>query len=481
MDVRRLFSIISPVAWFLLFLVGIDIVISLPYLRAPLAGDPDGYGRVIQSWFPLIRGKFWAIDYNSWPALYFFIMRLGLLVIPDFFHTPQVLTFLVSIAGIPLYYRFARSVLSRNEALWSAAFYTLIPIRYILSTTPLAEGLALPLLLLPLIMVVQKRLSLPWFIAGILGLAVASGIRCEAWYLLPIIWYTAIRQFRSSTMRFAAIAGSLVVPLWWTASAVIATHSLNTYVTERLFAFTGSLPTLYHNPFTTGQTVFGSLLTLIPFPLMALAILGTYGLADKRGSRSQTGATRMLIFLPWYFTGILFLQFFIGSMEWVTLRFFLYPTLLMIPLGVHGATLLLKKFPMLTMALLCFMIATVPSYVSFHHRYFTQDVLLGSARPDKLAAVDEVVRYIDRIPKRRFDYVIADKGNYDFATMISYFTKQDAINHVVTDLSAVRAHPESYATTLVVEKRTPEHMALPETILENDYFAVIENPEGNPL
>lgn len=455
-----------PTGGYLLIFIGINIALSLPYLQSPLVADPDAYGRVLQAWLPMQSGHFWDIRLDSqWLPLHGLILRMGWLVWKDFFHTPQYLTFLISLSGIPLFFIYCRKALTRGESLIATFLYTVFPLRYILSTQPLTESMLLPFILLPLIAIVDRGRK--WIIGGLCGLAVAGGIRYDAWYLLPFIWIDVVNRIHNPYLRFGGVAASLLTPAIWILSSYLSTHQWLMFLSQRINVAGPTMQTFIYRPIASAVAVGISLLRVIPLPLIILIIIGLIHLLTKKEKDSRI-THYMFALIPLYFLAFFYAMVFSGTMEWITSRFFLLIAVLFIPSVIVGAREAYRISKTSLLLLLISFTFTIPSYVTAQRTLHTYFALLGDAPQEKYAAAQEIIRYINANTTYRFRYVVPEDKNPDFVTMVSYFTKTDMFITAYTPPEVTGG-----TTYFVIEKDDQtSNPAQPNSVIDNEFFSV---------
>lgn len=443
------------------------VLLSYPYLTSQLVADPDAYGRVLQAWLPMQSGHFWDIQPDGqWLPAHGLILRMGWLVWPDFFNAPRYLTFLISLAGIPLFYLFCRRLLTEWNALIATFLFTILPLRYILSTQPLTEGALLPFLLLPLIAIADNK-NMKWLGWGIAGLSVGMGIRYEAWLLLPFMWFIIVSRVSNPLARITALLSTIIVPVTW----ILATHHYTGrwifFLYDRINLAGPSMQYLVHNPYTSFHAILTALLAIIPGPLFILIFIGTYIMLHNSNPKGYT-ATKIVVLLPWYHIMILYLLIFFGAMEWITPRFFLFISVLFLPPLVSGFKFLYSLSRIFFWAILLILILTLPSYVSRQQASLTYGALLGITPQKKYSAAWEVIRFINNNKSYRFRYVTPADGSADFLTMISYYAKSDLF---------ITAYLPPEKTTdmvhLIVEKDIQKYISTSSgAVINNEYFSI---------
>lgn len=440
----------------------ISLLLSLPYLVQPLIADPDAYGRVLQAWIPLQKGDFWQANLNGeWLPVHAYVLRMGLFMWPDFYRSPQWLTFIISLAGIPLFYRYCREILNWRDSLIAAFVFTVLPLRYIISTQPLTEGMLIPFLLPALTLIASKR-SIRWPGWTLLSLTIAMGIRYEAWYLLPFIWIAIITRIHHPAQRAAAILASVVVPAAWIMATYTATHEWLFFISRRINLAGPSMQPLIFHPYQAIHAMLTTLFTIIPLPFFILIIVGTFSLIrNKIGERQIVAAA-----LPWYYLAILYTLIFFGAMEWIAPRFFLLTVILFIPALIIGLKSLYQISRVAYLVILASFMLTLPSYAANQHTSLTSYALLGNAPQKKYHDAREVIDFVNANTSYRFRYILSGNGA-DFVTMISYFTQSDMF------ITAYTPYQTDNPTHVIMEKDPAENIKPPEhAIIDNEYFSI---------
>lgn len=451
----------KPARYILTLYMLASFLLSLPYLSQPLIGDPDAYGRVLQAWIPLQKGDFWQTSFASeWLPFHGYILRMGLILWPDFFYTPQWVTFIISLPGIPLFYLYCRGILSQNHSLIAAFLFTVFPLRYIISTQPLTEGMLIPLLL-PAITALTTRRLRHWLSGGIIGLSLAMGIRYEAWYLLPFLWITILTRVRRPMLKAAAILTSIVVPAFWIITTGFATNEWLSFLFRRAHLAGPAMQPLVYQPYPAFHAVASALLSVVPAPILVLAIAGTFVmLRGKRGERCTAAM------LPWFYLAVLYGLVLFGAMEWITQRFFLLAAILLIPPLIYGATSLYRLNRIIFWILIAVLMPMIPSYTAGQHDKLTFRALLGNTPQEKYQAAQEVIGYVNMHKEHRFRYILPG-NNADFVTMISYFTQSDMF------MTAYAPDLINNPTHIILEKKPGENTTPPKlTVMDNEYFSV---------
>lgn len=465
---KRLHSYHIPFSWIIggviLICIGIAALFGYPYLTQRLVADPDAYGRVLLAWLPLEENNFWAIKFDSdWLPLHSLLLRMGFVVWPSFYFTPQVLTFLLGLGSIPLFYLYSRGTLMASHALIATLLFAILPMRVILSSQPLTEGMLLPFILLAAISLTQQ--SPLWIITGIIGFSVASGIRYEAWYLLPFLWYHITNHINHWWARVIALISTCTIPALWIIGTRIHNGTWFSFLSNRVGVAGQSMEPYIYNIHTSLHLITTNLMYIIPLPILIFAFVGTIIYQQKtKLVQFQT----IITILPWYYLFILWLQIIMGTMEWLVPRFYFLVVIFFIPLIVRGATHAYRTKKILFWTLIIGTLMITPHYITYQQYALTYKALLGDSLFKKYAAAWEVINFINNRNPHAFTYAEPQENNYDFVTMISYFTKTNMFANVLPFGSSSSPTP-----FIIVEKEGIENSSWPlPTAVDNAFFSI---------
>jgi hypothetical protein len=454
---------ISPrgIALILAILMAIGVMVSYPLIAVPMIADPDAYGKSLEAWFAVSSGDFFQRQFSDqWLPFATYFHRASILLWSDLYTSPRYLTMAISLISIPLFYLYSRGALSQKQSLIATTIYTMLPIRIVLSTQPLTEPL-IPLFLLPLF-IGLSRPSSAWLVAGLTGFCIALGIRYEVWFFLPVVWI--LSRYKRRTLRFMIFFISLIVPVWWTLLRLIETGKLIPFLTERAGVTPPSMHALTENIFVAAGASLSAFFEILPVPVFLLACAGGFTMLQQ-GNKKIALFRSIIFLLPWYTLLCLIILIYSGIMEWIAPRFFFLTAIFCIPAVVVGADLLYKKSKFAAACLAVFIGVALPSYIARQHESLTYRALLGNAPKEKIVAANEVIRFINDHPQYTYEYRVTS-DNYDFVTMISYFTKSDMY---------MRTNRDSENTPRqlrIVEQEEGSEIRHPGAVLENKYFAI---------
>lgn len=459
------------IGWGLLIIIGIAALFGYPYLTQKLVADPDAYGRVLLAWLPLENNNFWAIRFDDdWPPFHSLLLRVGFMIWPSFYFTPQILTFFMGLGSIPLFYLYSRGSLTVSQALIATMLFALIPIRVIINSQPLTEGMILPFILLTAIAITRKHPL--WITAGIIGFSIAAGIRYEAWYMLPFLLYYVSTRVHPPVLKIIALISACITPVFWIMATRLHTGIWFSFLSGRAGIAGESMKPFIYNIHTSLHLVTTNLLLILPLPIFIFALVGSA--TDK--SKTEKGWHQIIMtILPWYYLFILWLQVVMGTMEWVVSRFYFLIVIFFIPLIVRGAAYIFRTKKILFWLLIAGILIRLPQYITYQQHALTYKALLGTTPFKKYTAAWEIIHFANNHDPRAFTYIEPPENNYDFVTMISYFTKTSMFNSVHTEDS-----PPVTTPYIIVEKEEtkPSPWQFPIAI-DNEYFTVHTTTERN--
>lgn len=171
------------------FTIILIIALLLRFLAFPftnVTNEGDSVARIFLSWLWLDHPTF--LNYGAWPPLHFYFIATSLYVWFDPLRSPSVFHMLISIASAILVWALARREWGESGALFVGAAFLFYPLSWQLGFMPTSEILFAFFIALAMYFLSRAREGsiLHATLAG-LTMAVAAGVRLEAWALMPYL------------------------------------------------------------------------------------------------------------------------------------------------------------------------------------------------------------------------------------------------------------------------------------------------------
>ncbi len=477
----------APTHLYLIIILVINTAISLPYLTSPMIGEADAYGRSLIAWRQWMTGNALGLTFDDWPPLHALFLQLSFLTYPNLYLSPRVLTFLISSFGIPFYFIYIRSYFHRNISLVSTLLFTIFPLRLILGTQTLSEGIFLPFFLLTLAALSRHKLT-RWFLAlALVSSNIASGLRYEGWFLLPYIWLHIGTKIHSAKARAVAFGLSLMTPVWMTINSYTCTGDALAYFHHKVAIANQCSHPEYFNLFLSLKITSAALITPIPIPFLILCSIGLYGILVPMRHAPPYIHNRfksslflsMCISLPIYYICLILFQVYTGTMEWIPQRYFIVSAALLIPFFLVGIIHTIAKNRALGILLCLFFLALAPKYASAEHASLTYKAFDNQSIYSHITTLQDfrlLISHLTSKPHTQVQYMQSayiHEETYSIAT--AYFLGQPQIlDHRSVEDGHSTPYIEKATQTLIVEKPVPDQLiGLGKTSYENAHFTVI--------
>jgi len=455
-----------------------------------MVAESDAYVRALKAWEPWIRGDFWHLDFtDSWLPLHALILRVSLIFSTDPHDAPRILTFIVSSLGIPIFYAYVRSYFVRSYALLSTLLFTLFPLRLVLGTQTMSEGVFLPLFLLVVTAINNVRLNPQALSAALLGLSLITGIRYEGWFLLPYIWLNIWMRLGPLFLRVTAILLTTITPLWYLLNEQRYSGDILTPLYHKItIAHMGSHPE-YFDLFLSLQAVASAFMKTVPLPYLALAAIGFFTLYTQTAKpppystpkKEPLLLTHARLLLPLFFLTTLLVQVYLGTMEWIPARYFLITATLLIGYLPAGMVQIYKVSRAAGVTLILAMLLLLPSYMTHQYAALTSGLFHRTANTAVLTDFMHLTQYLTEQPRSSYRYIRSEYlHDESYVIALSYFlTDPEIIKNALLTPSQASALPTS-PPVLIVEKPIPDILLTDSAIhYENEFFAVITHRPPN--
>lgn len=467
---------------FIGILVLLNWLLSARLLRAPMIAEADAYVRYVQALIPWQSGHLWYVDFESaWLPLHMILLRLWFsLFSPDTFSS-RMMSFFFGSISIPIYYLYVSRHYSRLTALVSTVLFTFLPLRIALGTQTLSESVFLPFILLLLLIGEQKSFT-PISVMLLCGIAViATGIRFDAWMLLPYVWFSVNHVVRHPIVRLGIVILTLVFPLWWVIESYHQTHVPGEFLLKKIevAAHAHNMESL--NPALALTTVTTRIMELLPLPFLIFVGYGYYrllSLPSRFELSTQSRHTRFLyLMIPLYLLSMLWFQMIGKTMEWIPQRYLLIPVLFLLPIGLEGMSFAWKISRTVTILLLGLLVCIGPSYYWSGIWQTTRGAFTTSQDPQAMTDFWSLVRFLTSKPNISVQYVRTGRLEDNFPIAASYFSKHfEMMTTIWEDPETLQQEfPSSLPGPLVLEKPIPGWLSGYPVIFDSDSFSVITN------
>lgn len=323
----------------LIFLTG--VVLGLPFLFSKMVGEPDAFSRSNMSTFErkLNREEFFNFNpkrYGSWLSLDIKILGLSRDIYNNIFISPRLVTLIFSAGTIVLIFFYTLLITkSSRSSLLSSMLFLFFPQRIFLATVTLSEPIFVFFLIAALILIFKKP---PNYFIGLVLLNIASGIRYEAWFLLPFIWMAIWEKNTIGRYKYFLILVSSLSPIFWLISNLISTGNPIWFFGEK-YKFAQLDNPAYWNFTLAFSYWFKNLVEVFTIAGIGLVIYGWYSLIKSKNDDK----THILSILPFWLFILLPIQVFWGTMEYYPHRYLYIPATLALPLLAYGISQCKKR------------------------------------------------------------------------------------------------------------------------------------------
>lgn len=318
---------------------------GLNEISLPMIAEGDAYARanigkkmMEQGYFLLLNGR------TVWLPLHFTLINLPAWLGMDLFFGQRLMTLILSLVSVWLLYFYTLEH-TRNQrvAFLASILFGFFPLRQILSTQTLTESVFICFFVGALYLLVKEKLKNIDLVLIVILTAIASLIRFEAWFFLPIIiGYILVRQDLSLKAKVATSLGLLTAPLAWITNNALASGQFLAFFAEK-YNTANNQPNVNFYHWNLAQAGWEKQLSKT-FPLTFLLVVAP----AYSKLFTQFNPKKALFYLtPIYLFLVLVAQVYLGTMEWFPLRYLLIPTTFVIPifsLSVYRLVRFIKKY-----------------------------------------------------------------------------------------------------------------------------------------
>ena len=480
----QLFASIPPWA-VLLCCVVVSICLSYPLLTKPMYAEADAYSRAMQAWEGIHPSVEVSDYYNAvWLPFHKAILHTIFTYFPYLEVSGRIVTFVIATLGIGVYYWYVRQYFSQTIASLSTILFTMLPLRYVLGTQTLSEGIFYPFFLFVLGALGRKRLSTLSLILLSISLSIASGIRYEMWWLLPIVWMHYMYRLKDAGSKAFWIIVSLIVPIWWTIETFRHTGIPFAFALTKITTAHTVGSVAFFNLYISNEQAMQALYACIPLPFLILVIIGVYTHHIQHASHEVVDTTKKkehILNLLWYFLPIYFLltiniQVYLGTMEWIPQRYVFIPVVLLLPYFFQGVVFCFQKNIKLAAVFILAIILFLPSYIRTEQYRLTDGMFSEQLTPKFYSDYQSVIHFIKPFPHTFVTYI---NSAYDdsFFIGLAYFTEHletqgntyKTLQEFLADLQDV--HP---GFVVLEEPPSPQLLAVGTEVFQNSHFTVLK-------
>ena len=322
---------------YLVLILIISLVFSLLLLEFDLyyVSDNDVFARVMgiinydgiksvnfnSVWLP-----FYKIIFGS---IYFFLPNISSIFLLNIFFSS------LGIFGI---YLFSKSIFKDiNISLLSITAYLYFPLRTLLSVLPLTETFFTSLLIFSLYFL-SKITSKYYYIFFSLTYFLMTGLRFEAWYLIPFFLIIILMLKISKKKKLVMMISMILFPLLYLLINLITKDNALFFLGRKmLYADLGSIDNYYSIPYAF-KGWFSQLRMVYPLSFLLLYFHGIYLVYQEKKVLSS-----LISLIPIYLFFMLVVQVYLGTMEWFPARYLLPVLVLTFPYLSLSLITLFKK------------------------------------------------------------------------------------------------------------------------------------------
>jgi hypothetical protein len=309
-------------------MIVVGVILSFSDLLQPMISESDAYARVNVAISQKNAGLFFNKYGGTWLPFYFTIMSSLLSIFNYPLLVPRLVTLFFSLGSVIAIY-FYTKLFTKNKsiALLSSLFLLLFPLRIYLGTQTLSEPIFVFFLLTSFVFIAKDRLSYKEIFFSLFFLNTAHGIRYESWMALPFIWFLIANKPISINKKLIFVLLSIAFPILWLYLNFLYKGSFLTFFNQKYEVAQNYIIPEYYS-FNLSLIAWVKKLIII-FPISYL-IISIFSL--KKIFKQLTVKNIFYYGLPFFFFGMLVLQVFLGTMEWLPIRYLLIPTTFLIPL-----------------------------------------------------------------------------------------------------------------------------------------------------
>ncbi len=322
----------------ILFLLSLCVLVgfllALPDISSPMIAEGDAYSRVNVTF----RTKFkWLFTHHlagTWLSLHFFLMKTLLFLFPGSTLSLRLLTLITSLCSIVSIYFYTYNLKKEKDiALISAFLFSIYPLRVALSTQTLSEPIFLFLFITSLVFITKEEIKFLQILVFSVLINIAHGIRYESWIALPFIWLLiALSPSLKLTKKISLLLATTFFPIYWViGNYLYSDQFLNFFKIKYDFAQRYHKPE-YFNLNLTLEKWGDKLISVLPLLSLPIPLIELISFKKSRLNFNQF----FFYLFPFYLFFALIIQVYLGTMEWMPLRYLLIPVAFYLPLIASG-------------------------------------------------------------------------------------------------------------------------------------------------
>lgn len=337
--------------------------ISLDDLKNPMIAEGDAYSRFNNAYKDFQNKILFEKYTGPWLPIHFTILSL-----PFYFGIghmgPRIITLILNLLSfISLYFYTKNITKNKKTAILSVFLYLILPLRIILSTQTLTEGVFMFFLLNSLIFLTKTNKN--YFVSS-LFLFIAQGIRFEAWLILPFIFIIVICDTKLKLInKINYLILFSAFPIIWIINNYYLYKNPFFFFSEKKEIASQRENSNYFNWINSFNAWIDKL--LINFSRIDIFLYFSSLFLTK------TNKKKIFYFsLPIYFFFILVFQVYIGSMEWEPHRYLSIPITLALPFladAILQIGIIIKKRINIKISLVS-LILILTNIAVFHYKSF---------------------------------------------------------------------------------------------------------------
>ncbi len=325
--------------FYLAAIVLIGLIVAIPQLYHPMNSEPDAYSRALWALKTYQQGDFFAplILGKTWLPLHPIILGISLVIYENIYITPRLLSLFFSLGSVFIMFFYANLVVkNKSAALLSSLLYAIFPLRLYLSTQTLSEPVFVFFFSAALVFLFKSR---PNYVAGLLALNIAHGLRYDSWIMLPIFfWKFWTEQPRQK--RIKLIMAACLFPLFWVfINAFHQENPLAFFIEKYSPAQAAPIPQFWNLPASLTSWL-EKIMDVLTVPGVVLWLFGGYKLIKSSANENNVF---LLTLAPVYYVIILIVQVFLGTMERLPHRYLSTPIYMIFPMISLGIFQFIKE------------------------------------------------------------------------------------------------------------------------------------------
>lgn len=383
MSLPKLSFFTKPTFFLSLIVIGVCLI-HVSELISPMIAEPDAYSRVLSAFADKNNDTLFITYPSAWLPLHSSLLVISLYIYNNIYISPRVITLIFSLLTIVIMYPYSQLFFkSRNArlALFTCLLFGLFPLNFYLATTTMSEPIFIFFLIASLVLLIPQR-HFNDYLAGIFILNIATGIRYEAWFILPFIWCFLLTKDLTVQKKLLLFMGTLVFPVVWVyLNFTSSDHSLYFFTSKQAIAAQTPNP-LYWDFFSSLKAWLFSLNNVFPLSLLCLAIVGAFSTLYKNVKKDQI----LLAVLPIYLFFSLVFQVYFGTMEWLPHRYLSILISLAFPLvgsGIYYFYLVLKEVRLPPMLIKGVLLGMLSFFYVILFRHTKQSIQLDNTYTDQ--------------------------------------------------------------------------------------------------